>query len=81
MRPLPYRDSHELVSLLHPATVPGSGERKWGLSSGGYFHIREQTKTLADVGMYRVNGIAVSGDGAAEIARTAHVTQARSFSR
>ncbi|HWP72404.1 MAG TPA: ABC transporter permease [Gemmatimonadaceae bacterium] len=74
LRPLPYRDSHELVSLLHPATVPGSGERKWGLSSGGYFHFRENMKTLSAIGMYRSFGLTVTGDGGAEIARTALVT-------
>src|SRR5688572_22472439 len=74
LRPLPYRDSHELVSLLHPATVPGSGERKWGLSSGGYFHFRENMKTLSDIGMYRSFGLTVTGAGDAEIARTALVT-------
>ena len=74
LRPLPYRDSDELVSVLHPATVPGSGERTWGLSTGGYFHIRENRKTLSEFGMYRINGIPVSGDGDAEIAQTANVT-------
>ena len=74
LRPLPYRDSRELVSLLHPATVPGSGERKWGLSSGGYFHFRENMKTLSDIGMYRSFGLTVTGAGDAEIARTALVT-------
>ncbi len=74
LQPLPYRDSHELVSLLHPATVPGSGERKWGLSSGGYFHFRENAKTLTDIGMYRTSGLPVTGDAEAEIAQTAFVT-------
>jgi len=74
LRPLPYRDSHELVSLLHPATVPGSGERKWGLSSGGYFHFRQNMKTLSAIGMYRSFGLTVTGDDDAEIARTALVT-------
>ena len=74
LRPLPYPDAKELVTLLHPATVPGSGERKWGLSAGGYFHVRDNTKTLESMGMYRVNGIPVSGDGEAEIAQTANIT-------
>ena len=74
LRPLPYRNSGELVSLLHPATVPGSGERTWGLSSGGYFHFRQNIKTLSDIGMYRSTGFTVTGDGPAEITRTAMVT-------
>ena len=40
-----------LVSILHPATVPGSGERKWGLSSGGYFHLLDNARTLDNLGM------------------------------
>jgi predicted permease len=74
LRPLPYPASHELVSLLHPATVPGSGERKWGLSSGGYFHFRDNMKTMSDIGMYRTFGMPVTNDGPAEIAQTAMVT-------
>ena len=74
LRPLPYPDADRLVSILHPATVPGSGERKWGLSSGGYFHLLDNARTLDNLGMYRINGTPVSGDGDAEIAQTAHVT-------
>jgi putative ABC transport system permease protein len=74
IRPLPYPDSHELVSILHPATVPGSGERTWGLSTGGYMHFRENAKTLSDIGMYRTHGLTVTGDEDAEIVRAARVT-------
>jgi putative ABC transport system permease protein len=62
IRPLSYRGAGELVSILHPATVPGSGERRWGLSTGGYVHFRENNHTLSDMGMYRTNGITVFGD-------------------
>src|SRR5215207_8576802 len=48
IRPLPYRGASELVSILHPATVPGSGERRWGLSTGGYAHFRENNRTLSN---------------------------------
>jgi predicted permease len=79
IRPLPYRDASELVSILHPATVPGSGERRWGLSTGGYYHFRKNTRTLSDIGMYRTVGMTVFGgnveaDPAAEVVRTALVT-------
>jgi putative ABC transport system permease protein len=78
IRPLPYRNANELVSILHPATVPGSGERRWGLSTGGYIHFREKNRTLSDMGMYRTNGITVFGDaeadGPAEVVRAATVT-------
>lgn len=78
IRPLPYRGASELVSILHPATVPGSGERRWGLSTGGYVHFRENNRTLSDMGMYRSNGITVFGDAGgdvqAEVVRVATVT-------
>jgi predicted permease len=74
IRPLPYRNAHELVSILHPATVPGSGERKWGLSTGGYLHFRENAKTLSDMGMYRTFGMTVTGEAEAEVVQAAVVT-------
>ena len=74
LRPLPYRDSQELVSVLHPATVPGSGERRWGLSTGGYFHFKENTKTLQSFGMYRTYSVTVTGDGPAEVAQAGVIT-------
>ena len=42
LRPLPYRNVDRLVSVLHPATVPGNGESKWGMSAGGYFYFQER---------------------------------------
>lgn len=75
LRPLPYATSGRLVSVLHPATVPGSGERKWGVSPGGYFYFRENAKTLADFGIYRTGSTTVTGDGAAaEVAQVGVVT-------
>ncbi|HEX6944515.1 MAG TPA: ABC transporter permease [Gemmatimonadaceae bacterium] len=74
IRPLPYHNSHELVSILHPATVPGSGERRWGLSTGGYLHFRDNAKTLSDMGMYRAYDITVIAGGQAENVRAALVT-------
>lgn len=74
LRPLPYPEAEALVSILHPATVPGSGERKWGLSSGGYFFFRENNRTLVDFGMYRTTAMTVTSGGEAEIARVGMVT-------
>lgn len=73
LRPLPYRASGELVSVLHPATVPGSGEQKWGMSAAGYFHFRENNTTLSDLGGYRTSSITVTGEGA-EVVRAGMVT-------
>jgi len=74
LRPLPYRESDRLVSVLHPATVPGSGERKWGLSFGSYEQFRNNAKSIADLGIYQTGGMTVVGEGDAEMARVAYAT-------
>lgn len=74
LRALPYGDAGQLVSVMHPATVPGSGERVWGLSPGGYFGFREQTRTLSDLGMYASGGFTVTNGGDAELVQAARVT-------
>ena len=75
LRPLAYQDPGRLVSLMHPTTAPGSGERKWGLSVAGYFEFRREAKSFADLGVYRTSAYAIAGDGApAEEIRVAAVT-------
>jgi putative ABC transport system permease protein len=74
LRALPYREADALVSVMHPATVPGSGARKWGLSPGGYFGFRERTRTLDDLGMYASSGFTVTNGGDAELVQVARVT-------
>ncbi len=74
LRPLPYPDADRLVSVLHPATVPGSGERRWGISPGGYFQFRENARTVSDFGIYRNFTMTVMSGGDAEPARVASIT-------
>jgi predicted permease len=75
LRPLPYVAPDQLVALMHPAAAPGSGERKWGLSVAGYFEFRRESKSFADLGVYRTWSYTVAGDGAsAEEVRVAVVT-------
>ncbi|HEU4643568.1 MAG TPA: ABC transporter permease [Gemmatimonadaceae bacterium] len=75
LRPLPYRDAGRLVAVLHPATVPGNGEGKWGMSAGGYFQFRALSHTLEDLGGYTTSSATlVGGDAAAEQVRVAEVT-------
>lgn len=74
LRPLPYREPQQLVSVLHPATVPGSGERKWGLSTGGYFRFRDTNHTLSDLGLYLASEYTVTNGGQADLARVAVAT-------
>ena len=74
LRPLPYRNADRLVSILHPATVPGNGESKWGLSLGGYFYFKDHNHSFADLGGYRTGSLVVYGDQNAEQARVAIVS-------
>lgn len=74
LRPLPYRDADRMVSILHPATVTGSGERKWGLSLGGYVDLKTKSTTLADIGLYRTGETTVTNENRADIARTGAIT-------
>jgi putative ABC transport system permease protein len=74
LRPLAYPAADELVSVLHPATVPGNGERKWGLSPGGYFYFLNNNKSFSALGMYLTSEMTIIGGDRAEIARLAITT-------
>ena len=75
LRPLPYPEPDRVVSLLHPTTVPGTGEGKWGLASVGYFHFRDNARSLAKVGAYGTSSYTVSDPGRDAIeARVGRIT-------
>jgi predicted permease len=74
LRPLPYRDAGRLVSVLHPTTVPGNGESKWGMSAGGYFMFRAENHSLEDLGGYRTDQMIVLNRQGADEVREAEVT-------
>lgn len=74
LRPLPYRNADRLVSVLHPTTVPGNGDAKWGLSSAGYFYFKTQNHTLEDLGGYQTGTITVTPASGAENVRAGIVT-------
>jgi predicted permease len=63
LRPLAYPEPDRVVSVLHPTTVPGTGEGKWGLASVGYFHFRQHAKSLGRVGAYGSSSYTVSDPG------------------
>jgi putative ABC transport system permease protein len=71
LRPLPYERADRLVSVLHPAVVPGSGPQRWGVSPGGYVHFRRDSKTIEKFGIYRTFGTTVTTGGDAEVAQMA----------
>lgn len=75
LRPLSFRNAGELVSVLHPTIVPGSGAGKWGLSSAGYFLFKKVNHTFSDFGSYTTDQVVVLGDGAdAEFIQAGDVT-------
>ncbi len=74
LRPLPYRNVDQLVSVLHPATVPGNGESKWGMSAGGYFTFKRENRSFQDLGGYRTGSMIVLNDRDAQEVRDAEVT-------
>jgi predicted permease len=74
LRPLPYRNVDRLVSVLHPATVPGNGESKWGMSAGGYFLFKQENRSFEDLGGYTSDMTIVLNEQGAEEARSAYVT-------
>jgi putative ABC transport system permease protein len=74
LRPLPYPESDRLVSVLHPASVPASGERKWGLSFGSYLQFKNGMKSISDIGLYTTSSTTVVGEGSAEMVSMGRAT-------
>ncbi len=75
LRPLPYRDPGQLVAVLHPTSVPGQGESKWGMSAGGYFEFLKDSHSFSGLGGFTTSENVISGDGGdAQVVRTARIT-------
>ncbi len=74
LRPLPYNDADRLVSVLHPATVPGNGESKWGMSAGGYFTFKTENHSFTDLGGYRTDQVSLINGADAELIRSGQIT-------
>jgi putative ABC transport system permease protein len=74
LRPLPYSGADQLVSVLHPATVPGNGESKWGMSAGGYFAFRNESHSFEDLGGYSTGSMSLVSGPDAELVRQAEIT-------
>ena len=74
LRPLPYRNADRLVSVLHPATVPGNGESKWGMSAGGYFAFKNENHSFEDLGGYRTGGFTLFTGADAELVQDGEIT-------
>jgi predicted permease len=64
LQPLPYPESENLVMVAHP--VPGYGSGEWGLSQGGYFYFKQNSRTLSDFGVYTSPMVVLTGGDRAE---------------
>lgn len=74
LRPMSYRDPSQLVSILHPTNVPGNGERKWGVSIGGYYEFRKNARTIQSIAIYRSSGFTVTNNDAADLVQVGATT-------
>ncbi len=73
LHPLHYDRADELVTVTHP--VPGmDADAKWGVSAAGYFFLRRESRTLADLGAWYQTNLIVDGDGGAELLPAAVAT-------
>ncbi|MDQ3606085.1 MAG: ADOP family duplicated permease, partial [Gemmatimonadota bacterium] len=73
LEPLDYPASDRLVHLEHP--VPGlNPDWKWGLSEGGYFHLREHNRSFEEIGVYELWNLTLVGEGSAERVEAAAVS-------
>lgn len=74
LKQLPYPEPQELVALKHPASVPGSGETKWGLSVAGFHYVETESKALEQLGAFRTYNTTVIENGEASRVPAAAVT-------
>jgi putative ABC transport system permease protein len=72
IKPLPYPDSEQLVSLGHIA--PGFNSENLAMSPTMYFTYRDENRTFQKVGLWSTGGQSVTGLGEPEQVRAAFVT-------
>jgi putative ABC transport system permease protein len=65
LRPLPYPNPSELVSIRHPAVVPGMGESQWAVSPTGFFHFQGESRLLSGIGAHASQEATLLTDGEA----------------
>lgn len=74
LAPLPYEAPEELVVLDSP--VPKlAPDAVWGLSEAAYFHFRDETTTLAELGAFSTTTASLAGDIEARRVARALVTR------
>jgi predicted permease len=72
IRPLPYPEADELVSIWH--TAPGINAADLNFSPSMYFTYLDENRTFQNLGMWSASGATFAGLGEPEQARTAWVT-------
>jgi putative ABC transport system permease protein len=72
LKPLPYHQADELVSVNHSA--PGVNLENAGIAAFLYFTYRDDARSFQDVGMWRNDTASVTGAGEPEEVRTLEVT-------
>ena len=72
IKPLPYPDADELVSLWH--TAPGVSAADLNFSPTMYFTYLDENRTFQDLGMWSASGATFAGIGEPEQARTGWAT-------
>ena len=73
IKPLPYPNAGELVSLKHAAPGLGAGS-ELSMSPAMYFTYRDESRTLRNIGLYGNGGSTITGVGEPEQARALFVT-------
>jgi predicted permease len=72
LKPLPYTDPDRLISIDHDA--PGVNIHQAGIAPFLYFTYREQSHTLADVGMFQSDNVSITGLAEPERLRSVSLT-------
>jgi predicted permease len=72
IKPLPYPNSEELVSIGH--TAPGLSSADLSISPSMYFTYLDENRTFQSLGMWSASGATFAGIGEPEQARTGWVT-------
>lgn len=72
LRPLPYRDSDQLVRMVQAS--PKLGLPSWGVSQANFAAYREQNRSFESLAIYDTGEINLIGDGEPERLQTGTVT-------
>ncbi len=72
LRPLPYRESEQLVRMIQAS--PKLGLSTWGLSQADFAAYREQNRSFESLAIFSAGGINLTGDGEPERLPVSNVT-------